>query len=220
MKIVIAGASKDTNLNDLVELTRMSKMVEIILEYSNERESRQSNDFLIKAARALSTRFVLKIVGETAKKELKQGLLDDFTMHASRVQVEGTLSIDDTLSIAKQVPQLVTQHSAENASLVGLACQNHQILLKPIDGIEFVPLSTPKPIGFASNVHSESLYQQIPKLKKLAGDKSWLEVSNGLYENHHFSVDKARLVILEFLDITQSQTNEPIVEKKNLQPAA
>lgn len=188
-----------TGIDEMIDRSDMRMMLsyphtELGFLYTATPEGRNrypSYQFILAAMMFAVDRCALHICGTKARQQLVAGELEGLVYHASRVQVNGVLTVEEAEQIAALIyPKiLITQHNAKNARLMDVKSGNHSILLDGSGGRGISPEGwnspdTQKPVGFAGGLGRDNLAQELLRIKDIARTGWWVDMENKLRPDH------------------------------------
>lgn len=199
MDITLTGADERTDVDALVALARQHSGVEIGLLYTVTPEGRNrypSRTWLGDVLPLLGGQAALHVCGGGARRELLDGHLGDLTRHAPRVQVNGLLRVEEAEMLATRVGTLITQHHAQNATLLQVQAANHCILLdgsgdRGMSPDAWLVPQTHKAVGFAGGLGPDNLRVELRRITEVAGNGAWVDMEGKRRPNDWFLVGLA-----------------------------
>lgn len=205
-RITLTGVDEHTDVGALMALVQQHPALEVGLLYTANPEGRNrypSKPWIESVARILEGRCALHVCGGTARRQLQSGDLGSIIQFTARVQVNGTLSVEEAESLVHKVPTLITQHNAHNQALLNVQARNHAILIDASGGRglspdEWLVPDTPKAVGFAGGLGPDNLQAEIRRIAPLARDGAWLDMEGRLRMDDWFSVDLAKACLMIF----------------------
>ena len=214
MKITLTGADERTHIQDLVDLVAKWPAVEIGLLYSHNIDGGNrypSRPWLLTTAQALSGRCALHVCGRMARDELLAGDMADIVAHTPRVQVNGRMTVDETVAAAARVRLLITQHNNLNPGLLDAPCENHQILVDSSGGRGMSPDAwktphTKKQVGYAGGMGPDNLGRTLLSLSMIFKGEWWVDMESKLRRDDWFDIALARRAA-EIFDLAMGATH-------------
>ena len=199
--VTFTGADERTDVAALERLIYKHPFVEIGLLYSATPEGRNrypSLDWIKRAASKLGDNCAIHVCGRTARAQIAAGELASLVKHVGRVQVNGTISVDEIVQLYGEVPLLVTQHTAANERLVSgwcATCFDHELLVDGSGGRgqrpeQWLRPETDKMVGFAGGLGPDNLAEEMPRIAAAARGAYWIDMESSLRIDDWFDVDR------------------------------
>lgn len=196
MNLTLTGADEKTDISELSELSLKSEIA--ILYSATNKDNRYPRREWIKEALPELTRCAIHICEKSAREQLIKKELDDILFYVQRIQVNGTVSFEELVSICLLYSsyEIITQYNPENEILNYTKFDNHSILIDGSGGRGISPetWSAPdvdKPIGFAGGLGPDNLKEEMVKIKQVSKWGAWVDMESKLRVDDWFSVDKA-----------------------------
>lgn len=205
-RITLTGVDERTDVGALMALVQQHPALELGLLYTASPEGRNrypSKPWIESVARILEGRCALHVCGGAARRQLQSEELASIVRFTARVQVNGTVSVEEAEALAHKVPVLITQHNIHNEMLLNVQARNHEILIDASGGRGLRPdewrvPDTSKAVGFAGGLGPDNLQAEILRIAPLARDGAWLDMEGRIRLDDWFSVELAKACLTIF----------------------
>jgi hypothetical protein len=206
--ITLSGLDESVSTDQIKQLLEHPK-VEFGLLYTATPEGRNRYpmmEWLESTTRLAADRCSIHICGRGARQALLEGQLEDLTIPAARIQINGILTYEEVEQACTLYPDhtIITQHHPRNAHLLEVAAKNHALLIDASGGEGITPSTwtrpkTTKDVGFAGGLGPTNLSRQLPNIAaEAAGKWFWVDMETSLRRDDWFSPKLAGDVLAQF----------------------
>lgn len=204
LAITITGVDEWTDLDQVHELLADHIEVGILLTANPDGRPRYpSREWIRGAVLKIGHAAAVHVCGGTARNRVLAGDYKEILLGVRRIQINGEVTPAELHRLAALYPHhdLITQHNAVNAGLLGLCLPRHQVLVDGSAGQGIVPTAwvapdTSKPVGFAGGLGPMNVREHLPAITAVARHKAWIDMESRLRnEADHFDVDLAAAAI-------------------------
>lgn len=208
MNITLTGIDSRTTHSDVSSL--LYPGVELGVLYTANPDGRNRYPTLVQAAELLSwcDAAAVHVCGSEARRQLLAGELGELTSRCQRIQVNGAVSVEVLKALCDKFPKhtILTQHTERNALLASVPYANHALLVDGSGGRGVVPEQwerplTPKAVGFAGGLTPDNIEAEWTRIEPVFSRSSWLDMETGIRTDDWFDAEKARRVVMGFLEI-------------------
>lgn len=182
--ITVTGADERT---DLTRLKSLDCEVGILVSVTPEGRHRYPRLEWITEAAAYLPRVAFHICGIQTRELATRGVLPVPLLFPGRIQVNGTPSPAEVKHWLQALPnsRIITQHTANNAALLDLCGDNHELLVDGSGGRGILPARwdnppTHKNVGFAGGLGPENLAGQLVPISEVAAAGWWVDMESSL----------------------------------------
>lgn len=199
-KITVTGLDEKTDISKIkAAKDRFGSMVEFGFLYTVTPEGRNRyprREWISESIKEIDGQCAVHICGGAARQQLIDGKLGDLTSLADRIQVNGTLSLDEVVACANESKMLITQHNRLNKGLLDVEGIRHAVLVDASGGNGILPdkwrrPETKKPVGFAGGLGPHNLAMQLQLIREVAVGDWWVDMEGRLRIDDWFDADSA-----------------------------
>lgn len=205
--ITLSGLDESVSISQIKQLLEHPK-VEFGLLFTMTPEGRNrypSQEWIEATARLTADRCSIHICGRGARQALLSEQLEDLTMPAARIQINGILTCEEVEQACALYPDhtIITQYHPRNAHLLSVAAKNHALLIDASGGEGVSPSAwirpkTKKDVGFAGGLGPSNLSRQLPNIAAEASGTWWIDMESSLRREDWFSPKLAAEVLTQF----------------------
>lgn len=164
-----------------------------------------SREWIESTALLAPGRCSIHICGRGARQALFDEALEDLTLPAARIQINGTLTRDEVEEVCAIYPDhtIITQHHQRNLHLLDVTAKNHALLVDASGGEGVIPTTwarpaTKKEVGFAGGLGPANLSRHLPSIAAQARGNWWIDMESALRREDWFSPGLAQEVLAGF----------------------
>lgn len=216
MNITLTGIDERTPTWAMADLSRMGAELGFLYTATPEGRNRYPSRSWMFSVIPIGAKCALHICGTKAREELKASKLSEIVGLVQRIQVNGSLSINEVEDICAlyYTHTIITQHNERNGHLLrDVQAENHAVLIDASGGRGISPASWPqiatwKPVGFAGGLGPDNLATETPRIEAVAKAGAWVDMEGKLRVNDWFSVERAKAAIVAFRTPSPASTQE------------
>lgn len=208
--ITITGIDERTDIDQLVQFSdKYCNELELGVLYSVEPQIHRypRKQWILDNAKKLNN-IALHICGKKARRELIDREIDDVISVFQRVQVNGTISVEDCELICSNYPDktIITQFNESNVWQLFVKAKNHAILIDSSGGRGISPekwtaIDTDKIIGYAGGIGTNNIAEELRKINKISNSKSfWVDMEGKVRVDNFFSLELVEQCVMKFLE--------------------
>lgn len=200
-----------TGVDARTDLCALPEGIEVGVLFTATPEGRHRYPERLEAVRILGElegrRVALHVCGQRAIEALIVGALADLTSRVQRVQVNGRVTENDLRQICLQYPLhvVITQHTASNADLIGVDCDNHAVLIdgsggRGISPVAWVSPTTRKAVGFAGGLGPDNILGEVARIRGVACGEWWIDMEGKLRDEDDWFDVRCASAVMRFLN--------------------
>lgn len=206
-RVTFTGVDERTTLADLPGGAEYGVLFTNTPNGCNRYPSRKNAAAIMATLAGSGHGVALHVCGHSARRELLDGQLEDLTLHADRIQVNGRLSLAALEQICRRYDrhEIITQANNWNTSLLGCECVNHTVLVDASGGRGRSPVTwsrpmTTKEVGFAGGLGPDNIAAELKRIRAVATGEWWIDMEGKLRDaNDWFVVSRVHAVINELV---------------------